>query len=361
MSKNPFHENALKLLNQHWEDVLEHDINSNIDTYYAPVIKILLRSQIKSYRYVLPTQLLAKITNNNLNTCSLQAQSESPGSFDARSLAKHTIVPFERALRSPLGGSGDPYVNNPLRVPELSSEYREQQKNKEDWDSLCTLLEEVQQQNNPLFTKRLFKQTLLEIRRVCDEQDIEFLIPQRIDLERTMSLVTDFLAFRSGGARLQAVAFACFNTIAKTWSIFDAVNSGPITAADTPGDRVADIECVFNDEIVLAVEVKDTTLTIQMLEDKIERIRRHQVKELLFLIRAAPLASDDTVIIRANQEFNVGHNIYLVDADSFFFDILTLLGEAGRRTFLEKVGSAMRTLRLGFEHRNDWANLLRNI
>ncbi len=362
MSGNPFFLKTEEVLRQYWQEVLEREIiDDDIEPSFAKEIAQLLRSKTKSYRYVFPTQLLAKTVDSSLYACCLQAQCDHSGSFDARSLAKHVIVPFERELKNPLGGSPEPYVNNPLRVLEISDAYREQQKNKDDWDILCRVLHEVQGRNDPKFTELLFKQTLLELKRVCNEQTIEYLIPQRIAFDSCMRILNSFLQARSGGARLQAVAVACFKTLMKSWKIFDEVESGPINAADTPGDRIADIECRYNGDIMLAIEVKDTTLTLQMLEDKIKRVRRHQVRELMFLIRADSMVDNDIVIERAKQEFVVGHNIYLVEAMNFFSDVSALIGESGRRIFLEQVGLVMTELKISFEHRNEWANLLKKL
>jgi hypothetical protein len=55
-----------------------------------------INSQTKTYRYVLPTQTLAKTVDPALDARSLQEGSELPGAFDARSLCHRIIVPFDR-------------------------------------------------------------------------------------------------------------------------------------------------------------------------------------------------------------------------------------------------------------------------
>jgi hypothetical protein len=40
-----------------------------------------------------------------------------------------------------LGGSPEPYVNNPLRVPGITAAYRNAQKQKTDWDKLVAVLD----------------------------------------------------------------------------------------------------------------------------------------------------------------------------------------------------------------------------
>src|SRR5690242_17846258 len=49
-----------------------------------------------TYRYVLPTQLLAKVADPSLDCRSVQVAAGVPGAFDARSLCHKVIVPFDR-------------------------------------------------------------------------------------------------------------------------------------------------------------------------------------------------------------------------------------------------------------------------
>src|SRR3990172_5870666 len=54
-----------------------------------------INSTTKSYRYVLPTQVVAKVVDPALDSRSVQEGSDLAGSFDARSLCHKVIVPFD--------------------------------------------------------------------------------------------------------------------------------------------------------------------------------------------------------------------------------------------------------------------------
>jgi carbamoylphosphate synthase small subunit len=58
------------------------------DTGLKAAISRSIRSSTKTYRYVLPTQLLSKLADNKLDARSIQAGSGDPGSFDARTHPK---------------------------------------------------------------------------------------------------------------------------------------------------------------------------------------------------------------------------------------------------------------------------------
>ncbi|SHK64337.1 restriction endonuclease, SacI family [Alicyclobacillus tolerans] len=351
-------EEAKNTLIHFWETIQQKDLDSNFDEEFSSAISSLLRSNTRSYRYVLPTQLLAKVVNPKVNATCLQKRSAVVGHFDARTLCHKVVVPFEREQGKPLGGSPEPYVNNPLRVPEVSSEHRNAQKDKDGWDQLCAVLNEVQKRGDKAFSERIFLQVLLEIRKIQNEQTVTYSMPQRISLEHSMAMFQEFLKPKTGGGRLQAVCVALFRTIGEFWGIYDEVLSAVVNASDASGERPADIDCRKDGKTVLAVEVKDRTVTLQLLEDKIATTRLARVEELLFLIRSEPIVESQEVYERAQREFASGQNIYLLHVDVFMEQILSLIGEDGRLLLIEKVGNALEEFRLDFKDRKDWADIL---
>lgn len=221
-----------------------------------------VRSRTKSYRYVLPTQLVAKIADPGVDARSLQASHGVEGAFDARSVAHNVIVPFDSANDNVLGGSPEPYVNNPLRVAAVTPDYAQAQKDRSGWSDLCRILEAVERTGDAGFTERVFRQVLVEIHRRLGEVRVSYPVPFRISLDRTMDLIARFLDEQSGGDRAQAVAAALFWMIGKRFGLYRRVVRAAINTADAASGLAADLECLSEDgEIVLAVEVKDKGLT----------------------------------------------------------------------------------------------------
>jgi hypothetical protein len=87
------------------------------DPRLIKAVSTSVNSSTKTFRYVLPTQLLSKLADPSLDSRCLQSQRGGQGAFDARSVAKLVIAPFDQNNENVLGGSEDPYVSNPLRVP----------------------------------------------------------------------------------------------------------------------------------------------------------------------------------------------------------------------------------------------------
>jgi hypothetical protein len=361
---NLFHAECKLALEVLWKRVSDSPIDAHFDPCIREAVADLLRAPMgmsATYRFVLPTQLLAKYVAPSLDARSVQKGGDGDdSSFDARTLASHVIVPFNRLLGNPLGPAGDPYVNNPLRVPEVSAAYRVQQRDKQRWDELCRILGDVQRQNSQSVTENALSQVLIEIRRVVEETEVRYPTPQRISLETSNKLLSEFLAPRTGGRRLQAVAFALFRTLSRLWGLYDEVLSAPITAADSPGDRPADIDCRRAGATALAVEIKDRTLTLELLEDKIASARLAKVQELLFLIRATPIVSDDSVSERARSEFANGQNVYVLAAEPFVSDAMALMGETGRLGLIEEIGTVLEELSMDYADRRAWADFLKH-
>lgn len=321
-----------------------------------------LTSNTKTYHYVLPTQLLSKCVNSSLDSHSIQASYNKSGAFDARTIAHGIIVPFDKANYNVLGGSTEPYVNNPLRCPAVTTEYREQQKNKQDWDKLIQILDIVERKNNKKFTTNLFDQILFEIYKLLADVRVVYATPNRISIDQTIKLLSNFISEKSGGDRIEAVCTALFQTIAEYFDFFDEVRREKVNASDTSSGMIADIECRLKGRIVLLVEVKDRSLTLTQLDSKLDIARSQKISEILFLAEQGLEKKDvKQAKERIKNEFTSGQNIYISNIIDYSSGILILLGENGRVVFLGKVGPELDRVNSAINHRRAWANLLKNV
>jgi hypothetical protein len=325
-----------------------------------PLIRDCLRSPALTYHYVLPTQLLAKVADPNLDAHAIQAGYPGPGAFDARTVAHDVMVPFDRGNERVLGGSPEPYVNNPLRVPGVTAEYRAAQKNKTDWDKLVAVLDAVEKSEDVAFVRSVFDQVLFEIYRMLAGVAVIYPTPNRISLDRANLLVQQYLAIKSGGERAGAVCTALFRTIGRKFGLFDEVKREKVNVADMPSGMSADIECWFAGEIVLLVEVKDRELTLVQLDSKLDTARARHISEILFVAeQGKEVQALDAIDGRIASEFVSGQNVYVVGFADFSLGILILFGEDGRVDFLREVGAELDRVNARIEHRKAWAELLK--
>jgi len=333
------------------------------DETVSESIRAAINSRTKTYRYVLPTQIVAKLANENLDCRCVQVTRGGKGAFDARSLAHKVIVPFDQSNESVLGGSAEPYVNNPLRFPEISTKYRSAQKNKRDWDNLCTVLNLVEDKGNREFTLLVFKQILIEVYRRLLGVRVAYPAPIRISLQCSIGILEQFLSIPSGGDRLLALTSALFVVIGKRFRLYSNVRRGAITASDAATGMLGDIECISEEgDLVFVVEVKDRYLTISQVRTKIPDIREKQVSEVFFVAQQGIAPNDEADIdSMVTHEFASGHNIYILDLLSLSRVLLALIGEQGRRDFLQEVGNQLDQYGSDIIHRRAWADLLSTI
>lgn len=329
------------------------DLNERLEKIFG--------SKTKTYQYAVITQLLAKLVDPAKDArCIQKLEGDSdPSRFDARSLCSKAVVPWEREVGSPLGLKDDPYVNNPMRVSDFALIYQHKQKDKKAWAELVALFEYVQ--SHPAIVRQLLLQTLLAVKVLREGQTVKFPTPQRASLQDTLSATHAFLRTKSGGARLQVVGFAVFDAIRKTWGIFDEVTTSSVNASDASSGKPADIVCRRKGEVVMACEVKDRDLNIEMLHGTITNARLEKVGELFALIRGKDASHEKEMTTRIDREFKHGMNVYLLESDSFLALVLALIGEAGRQHYLKSIEEGMVIMNLPFESRRDWAKLLEEI
>ena len=321
-----------------------------------------INSTTKSYRYVLLTQLVSKLAVPSLDSRCLQAQRGGAGAFDARSIASTVIVPFDQENESVLGGSDDPYVSNPLRVPELSPAYREKRGDKSGWDYLCRVVDAVEQRNDEQFTLLMFRQVLAEIYRRLATTRVAYPVPRRISLKKTLEVIESFLGEQSQGDRLLALSTALFAVIGRRFGLYENVRRGKITAADEPSGMLADLECFAKDSrIVIAAEVKDRYLNMRQLRSKLRAIREKRVSEIFFVTQGIVESQRAEISALIDREFTSGQNIYITDLTSLAEAVLSLLGEDGRRDFLQETANQLDTYKSEITHRRAWAALLEAI
>lgn len=320
-----------------------------------------LTSGTKSYHYVLPTQVLSKCVNSKIDAHSLQAAYAKPGAFDARTIAHEVIVPFDQANHKVLGGSSEPYVNNPLRCPAIINRFRKQQKNKDDWDKLVGVLDAVQVASHE-FAQKIFDQILAEVYRLLSDVQVIYPTPNRINLKQTIVIVRNFTAEKSGGDRIEAICTALFRVIAVTFGLFDEIRRQKVNAADAVSGMGADIECYFKGRVALLVEVKDRALTLIQLDSKLDLARSKKITEILFLAEKGVERTDQiSAEQRIESEFASGQNVYVSNFMDFATGLMVLLGEKGRVLFLRFVGEELEKANSAIKHRRAWAQFLKSI
>jgi len=113
--------------------------------------------------------------------------------------------------------------------------------------------------------------------------------------------------------------------------------------------------------LVKAVEPKDRELTKGDVEEGLQKIRERAVSEFLFLTgKGVKMGEQEEVKELIRREFESGRNIYIADPVELSKVLLTVLGEEGRRKFLENTRKALEEGKYPYRDRKEWAELLRS-
>jgi hypothetical protein len=302
------------------------------------IINELVNARTKALRYAALTQILAKATEHGLNCLALQAGARFKGAFDARSLCRQVVVPFEGDyLGGALGNSPDPYVNKPLRRPRISldPDVVREIKHPEEWKKLHTLLDVIESRNDPDFTQQVLKQMLLEIRKLTSRQLPS--LPEKLSAEMIRAIIVEYLSRSTLGLGPQAVAYSLLEVFNKRTGTYYEVSSAPPTTADIPAGRVADIEC--KDEkgaLRLAVYVTQR-LDLQKLEYELRKCKESGVANALFL--ASEIAVGRREAYEEASEYGVNAAIY--DLVDFVLTITVLLNSEMRKKLIEQIAMVL--------------------
>lgn len=356
---SPDRNKARFVLDSTWSEVLSsppQDTDREIDR--------LINSDVVAIRFCLPTQLLGKIVDPKLDClCLTLGKTKDETRWAPRPFATATIVPWISTIQNVLGTSTDPYVSNPLRRSRLQADPGEgtRARDKSDWELLHKVLSDVQDRDNPSFTQRCFLQTLRSIRKRFDASNFEFVIPERVSIEQVDHIVREFLLHGSGGDRGLAVAAALFETFGKQFSIYDQVRRFAINASDASTGQTADIECLVEGEIRLAIEVKERDLTLIDIKSGMRKARKAEIKELLFNAPGTATAFRDDVDSLIEKTWGSGTNLYRLSIHELISVGLVLAGEEGRRDFLINVGYQLNTFNTQPANRLRWRELLEAI
>ncbi len=104
MADTNFLEQCRRVLADRWEAVNKDEGIASVSEELLTAVQACVNSKTKTFRYVLPTQLVSKVADPSIDARSVQAAWGKPGSFDARSVAHEVIVPFDREQHNVLGG-----------------------------------------------------------------------------------------------------------------------------------------------------------------------------------------------------------------------------------------------------------------
>lgn len=264
------HDNALRILNDTFT------MFPNIDTNGIPeniknAIASIMRDEHLTFRYMLFTALLAKACDPSIHPRAIQAQANLPGAYDARSLCHKVIVPFEKTkMEGRLGDSNEPFLNKPARceMVDKSNPVR----GGRDHRLLCCLydlLEEIQSAS-PQLQRKAFEFAFLEAMQRPPRQLAAIVLPEIT--ATTSQSVTRLISFMEQSYEGEAPV-AILGAVFHFWYSNAEIRIHPANEAGSSSNQVGDIDIVFPDGRLYAVEVKDKPYTETDVDHAVGKVR----------------------------------------------------------------------------------------
>lgn len=345
-------EEVRQWLDEEWNKALEAS-----DTEPDPDVDALANSNIISIRYALVTQMLGKIADPSRSLMALQLGDATEGAWNARSFATAVVLPWERDNQQVLGMSPDPYVSKPLRRPRLDEGAKVQNDNA--WKEFVAFLAPLDTAH-PDVLHDAFRRVLRAFARRLAKQSFTYPIPQRISQAELEKIVASFLGEPSGGLRPLAVSAALFRVLGEAFRLFSEIRSKGINEADSASGVPGDVMCLDGDgNISLAVEVKDTSLTLAHVQEANLKAKQSSDGLSNFLFAVPGIRQDDAINITmlTHRSWGEGLNIYNISLPALLGATLILLDESWRVRLVVEIGKELDE-RQNQPSRRAWYDLL---
>lgn len=358
-----FIQQGQKLLNEAWKLACDTE-DSRSETPFAKLVDEVFEGKETGYKKAIIIQAAGKAADPLLDAQAMQKGGGNERSWDAREFAKQTFVIWNEAANEPFNHASDPYVSNPYRVPRFDESQRSGRQRKHEFDKALAVLEALNETEDANRAFLNLVEVMLGLRRWIADKDVRYPLPKRISRVDCVAAVSQYLDSRSGGSRLQSIVAALFKSLASAGLKISDISSRHINAADTAGQKSGDV-AYETDGSSVAAEVKDRPLSRSDLSASIAKARVTNVSELLFVVRASPVLARDFDVSELDAicatQFSSGLNVYVEPFDDFCRLVLTVVGENGRRRFLDEVGIALSDQNADVAHKWAWAQIVKEL
>ncbi|WP_181691418.1 restriction endonuclease, SacI family [Natronomonas sp. LN261] len=357
--ENVSSEEASKILNREWKNVQSDDQTKYIDNDLVRTkIKEVLTDSNKTYRYILVNAALSKAVNPNIHYRALQAGSSLGGAYDARSVAHDALVPWEKGHGERLGGSPEPFVNNPARHPEVDTSNRARSSQKQE--RLYKLLQRMQEQveEGELDPTDILRQTLQAVSEL-ESKTVEFESPSDAPYDVIALKIREYLRESGNGERLPAVVAGIMQTYYEHAGEGDwRVDCEHANVSDEFSKAAGDVEIFYNDELHKAMEVKDKPATQSSVQHAIEKGRINELGEYLYVLGAGFKPGEEG---DAHQEAEDAPIELIFITPDELISSLKLVDDVERVFFLEAVGKFLNDMRANQSNKTAFTEMVESI
>lgn len=239
-----------------------------------------------TYRYILFTALTAKAVNPEIDILSLQANDDSAGAYDARSLCAKTVYPFQKLFLSDTidGSNSDPLVNKPGRYPRLKLTNAAAGGDPQRvLAMLCSDLPKVDSADSAKQCLGYLMTKLLEREKAERQKAIKFSVASELADKKTARTLADELIDQGfGGAGITIVASACFRAMFTKEENYEVIPH-PMNQSGASSKQYSDLDILKYHKPWLGVELKDKPFTDRDVDHATKTAATASASALLFV------------------------------------------------------------------------------
>lgn len=357
--QNVSSEEASTVLNREWERVLSDDATQYVDDpFVRSNIRDVLTDSGKTYRYILVNAALSKAVNPDVHYRALQAGSSLEGAYDARSVAHEVLVPWEKNHGERLGGSPEPFVNNPARHPEVDTGNRARSSQKQErlYDLLQRLEDDVLE--GTLDPVNVLRETLQAVSEL-ESKTVEFESPSDAPYELIEETIEQYIDESGNGERLPAVVAGIVQTYYDHAGEGDwRVDCEHANVSDEFSNAAGDVEIFRGDTLHKAIEVKDKPATRSSVQHAIEKGRLNELGEYLYVPGAGFRSGEERDARRAAEDAPI-ELVFMTPEE--LLTTLKLVDDVDRVSFLEAVGEFLNDMRANQSNKKAFTELVDSI
>lgn len=319
-----------------------------------------------TYRYIMFTAFLAKITSPDIDILSLQANDDSDGAYDARSLASKVVFKFQKERLGNIldGANPDPLVNNPGRYPRLSLDNHAQAGDPtKALNLLCEDLPKITKKNDAQQCLDYIVTQLIERHNIRIKEEAKIVeIVKNLDIFSLRQFMNDLLDMGFNGASLVIVATALYHLQFPD----DEVIPHPTNQSGSSKRQFSDLDLKRDNHPFMGTELKDKPFKASDVEHAAQTAYDAGASSLIFVAgrQAASSVSEPPTYYSKTKEKYAGKGMYvgITSIDSLMDTILAShtdadisdLFEVMRHTS-EKIGSIDAQMWI-YEHIQDYAS-----
>lgn len=238
-----------------------------------------------TYRYVLLTALVAKLTNPAIDILSLQVDDPSDGAYAPRTLCSEVVYPFQRQiLFNAVGGTNsDPLVNKPARYPRLSKDNKARGDGRIVLDLLCDALPTLTDIASLQQTLDYMMSKLFIIAEENRQQRAEVGVTvEGTGFRELYEFLSDLLDQGFGGAALVLATYALFRIHFPAEEGYRIIPH-PVNQSGASSRQRSDIDIELNGRPFLGCEAKDKPFTSGDVTRAAETAITSGLQSLLFV------------------------------------------------------------------------------